>query len=302
MFPYEFGIDGPLSATTELQYILKTLHFFENLVREEASDQRLPSEIIRALQPCRGCIILAKDAFFCTLFYAGPDDQYRNLHTVDRRELTIDIKQAESQGIRHILSDRSHGDPLTFRFPIECMDTDDRRKQDLLMPIVQKYLVFEVSWAKQRGLLTLAKPFFPGKHFTRDIDLVFVLMPFAAEFEEIYLGCVKPVVEKYVKRCVRADDIFHNKPIVEVVWKNINKAVLVVADLTSKNPNVFYEVGIAHTIGKEVILLAQTLDDVPFDLQHLNVIVYKWTPPGAEKLKVALGATIKAILERERRR
>ena len=146
----------------------------------------------------------------------------------------------------------------------------------------------------------IPKPFFPGKNFIIDQDLIFVLMPFAEEFEEIYSTCINPTALKFVSKCLRADSIFHNRPIVDVIWESINKAVLIIADLTGKNPNVFYEVGMAHTLGKEVILLSQNMEDVPFDLRHLNIIIYKWTPPGAKKLETALAATIQAVLQREK--
>jgi len=302
MLPENCDFVGTLSHAPELQYIFKTLLFFEGLLREEASEQRIPVEIVRALRPCRICIILAKDAFYCVLLEAREsDEEIKTVDTDDQRHSHLSVKDAECIGRRYLIMGRNAIETITLRFPAECLEGNAEEKANLLMPLVQKYLVFEISWAKQKGLLTVPKPFFPGKHFTVDANLAFVLMPFASEFEDIYLGCIKPVIEKQISKCVRADDIFHNQPIVEVIWQHINRAMLIVADLTSRNPNVFYEVGIAHTLGKEVVLLSQTIEDVPFDLRHLNVIVYKWTPPGAEKLKVALGATIKSIVTRERK-
>jgi len=203
---------------------------------------------------------------------------------------------------------RSQGDPvLDLSPPSEFTSIErERARLDQLAKLneehAERYLAFEVSWAKQRKILAVPKPFFPGQHFAINHNLVFVLMPFAAEFEEIYSTCIKPTLEKRIPRCLRADEIFHNKPIVEIIWKNINEALLVVADLSGRNPNVFYEVGMAHTLGKEVILLTQDLNDVPFDLRHLSVICYKWTPPGAERLKQALDATVVSVLQREVRR
>jgi len=124
------------------------------------------------------------------------------------------------------------------------------------------------------------------------------MMPFGDIFDEIYQGCIRPSVLTHMERCVRGDDIFHNRPIIEVIWEYINKAAVVIADLTGRNPNVFYEVGIAHTLRKEVILVCQSLADVPFDLRHVAVIEYKYTPPGAEKMKARLAATLSAILKK----
>jgi hypothetical protein len=61
---------------------------------------------------------------------------------------------------------------------------------------------------------------------------------------------------------------------------------------------VFYETGIAHTVGKEVILITQTIDDVPFDLRHLRCIVYEYTPKGIQLLETNLTNTINNIRTR----
>lgn len=51
------------------------------------------------------------------------------------------------------------------------------------------------------------------------------------------------------------------------------------AELTSRNPNVFYELGLAHALNKPVVLVSRTQDDVPFDLQHIRVIYYDVADP-----------------------
>ena len=80
-------------------------------------------------------------------------------------------------------------------------------------------------------------------------------------------------------------------------WKRlINEAKVIVADLTERNPNVFYEVGLAHAIGKEVILLAQSVEDIPFDLRHLRTIIYKNDYRGQTELHETLKKTITAIV------
>ncbi|WP_230684150.1 hypothetical protein [Enterobacter ludwigii] len=75
-------------------------------------------------------------------------------------------------------------------------------------------------------------------------------------------------------RCNRADDIWEHNAIIQDVVSLICKSSVVICDLSGKNPNVFYEADIAHSLGKKVILLAQHMDDIPFDLRHLRVITY----------------------------
>ncbi len=65
-----------------------------------------------------------------------------------------------------------------------------------------------------------------------------------------------------------------NSVIIQDIFELIYSSSIVIADLSRKNPNVFYEIGIAHTLGKPVIPIAQNIDDVPFDLRHHRVLTY----------------------------
>ena len=76
------------------------------------------------------------------------------------------------------------------------------------------------------------------------------------------------------------------------IWDAINEAYIIVADVTGRNPNVMYEIGMAHTVGKKVIILTQTMDDVPFDLRHIRCIVYEDSPVGLAELRRVITVTI----------
>jgi hypothetical protein len=126
-----------------------------------------------------------------------------------------------------------------------------------------------------------------------DEKLCFILMPFTEKLNPIYESIIKPVIKDLKLVCLRADEIFKSKPIVEDIWENIKKSKFLIADLTNRNPNVFYELGLAHALNKDVILLTQDIDDVPFDLRHYRIIVYQDSISGAEKLKNTLKDFIK---------
>jgi hypothetical protein len=79
------------------------------------------------------------------------------------------------------------------------------------------------------------------------------------------------------------------------VWLYINQAGIIIGDLTTRNPNVFYEVGLAHAIGKKVILITQNMDDVPFDLRALRCIVYSLELDGPKKFETDLRKTLKSL-------
>lgn len=106
-----------------------------------------------------------------------------------------------------------------------------------------------------------------------DPHLVAVMMPFSSNFNPVYES-LKAGVEAAGMRCLRADDIWNSDHIINDVLALIWQARVVIADLSGKNPNVFYEAGIAHTLGRDTILLAQSMDDVPFDLRAIRALTY----------------------------
>lgn len=103
---------------------------------------------------------------------------------------------------------------------------------------------------------------------------VFVLMPFSEEFDSVYTGFIKPSLEQAGFDVQRADDIESQRSILRDILEKINTSNLIVADLTGLNPNVFYELGLAHALQKPVILLTQVIEEVPFDLQSYRLIEY----------------------------
>lgn len=93
--------------------------------------------------------------------------------------------------------------------------------------------------------------------------------------------------------CERADDIYSAGIVIDEIWGKLCEAQIVVADATGRNANVFYEMGLAHAIGKEVVILAQATSDIPFDLQHRRVILYR--PERLDQLRIWLASTIERL-------
>lgn len=123
---------------------------------------------------------------------------------------------------------------------------------------------------------------------------VFVLMPFNIEMNNIYTNHIKKLGNELKLNILRADDFFSPKPFMEKVWDGICASQLVVADCTQKNANVFYEIGIAHTVGKKVVLITRSVDDIPSDIMHFDYILYdEYTPEGTKNLIEKLRIFIK---------
>ena len=111
-------------------------------------------------------------------------------------------------------------------------------------------------------------------------DSCFVMQPFAQPYGGYYDKVFKPAIEKAGLHPVRADaEIFGTGKIIDQIWRGINNAKVLIAELTTRNVNVFYELGLAHALQKPVVLVASNEPDVPFDLKHIRVIYYDVTDP-----------------------
>lgn len=111
------------------------------------------------------------------------------------------------------------------------------------------------------------------------VDVCFVAMPFAPIFTSEYELVIKPAVEAAGLQCVRGDELYSRGGVVPDIWKALRGCRLVVAELSGRNPNVLYEVGLAHAIGKPVIFLTRREKDVPFDLKSLRYLFYETKDP-----------------------
>lgn len=103
---------------------------------------------------------------------------------------------------------------------------------------------------------------------------VFVLMPFDSAFDDTYKLGIKAAAEEVGTYCERVDEQYFEERILERIYNQIATADFIIADMSGRNPNVFYETGYAHALNKKVILLVSNSDDIPFDLKHHPHIVY----------------------------
>jgi hypothetical protein len=166
-----------------------------------------------------------------------------------------------------------------------------------------------INWLRQRDAqLTLSVelvelPKEGGAFFGRPIPSnrwpqIFVAMPFLKEMNPIYEDQITNVVVNKIKKTVgRADNFYTDHEIMKDVWSAIYFCEAVIADCTGRNPNVFYEIGIAHTLGKKTILIAQKIDDIPFDVRHIRNIIYENTARGAKELERILEDILCNLIE-----
>jgi hypothetical protein len=177
------------------------------------------------------------------------------------------------------------------------VESDGRYQPSPQLSKIQGALDLSLTELANRGQNTMTIiPLFGKPDLSGTKADIFVLMPFSTELKPIYATHIKKVAQDLNLSVARADDFFNTHEIIQDVWQGIATSRLLIADCTGKNPNVFYEIGMAHSIGKPVILISQTLEDIPFDLRHRRVIVYKYTPPGMMEFEEQLTATITSTL------
>ncbi len=128
-------------------------------------------------------------------------------------------------------------------------------------------------------------------------DTCFVIMPFGDWFDEYYRDVFCPAIESAGLTPRRADDLYRPSTIVTDIWTYTQEAKIVLADLSGKNPNVFYELGLAHALAKPAILVTESIQDVPFDLRALRVLEYdKGNPFWGTELRAKIEKSIEEVL------
>lgn len=120
-----------------------------------------------------------------------------------------------------------------------------------------------------------------------DAKLIFMLTPFNQR-ESGTFRAVQRVAQRFGFRCVRGDEEFVPDEILPHVVGLMVRARIIVANINGRNPNVYYELGIAHALGKPTILISRSLDSVPFDLRAKYVVLFEKTEELEERLRDAI--------------
>jgi hypothetical protein len=139
---------------------------------------------------------------------------------------------------------------------------------------------------------TLGRPTAPSK----PADL-FVLMPFTEELKPVFENHIRKIGKRLKISVRRGDDIFTVKPVMDKIWGDIYSARMILADCTGRNANVFYELGLAHIVGKPVVLITKNKDDMPFDIKHIEYIEYKYDPEGVRVFERKLAEVLRKELK-----
>ncbi len=139
-------------------------------------------------------------------------------------------------------------------------------------------------------------PVWWGRNFVVNRELCFVLMPFREAWSDAIFDYVASTASKK-GLVVKRGDSDPGTLVMEDVWRLINEAHLIIADVTNANANVMYELGIVHTLGKPTILLCQDVSKVPFDIQEYRHVIYASDTNAYRTLSAKLPSHIDQILK-----
>lgn len=238
-----------------------------------------------------------------------PDDTEINIEIISKKlkisqeKVSIALKLLSPLG--NFYSGASHGPDTSYYTNFHIQRNDDF-DQYINYESVEKLIDdFYKENAPKKDIKKLDKtdevyinqfnPIFKSQIFNIDLKMCFVLMPFSKKWSNrIYEKLIRKNIEKLGLQCLRADEL-SGRIIIEDIWTKINQCSFIIADVTEVNPNVMYELGIAHTIGKPAILITQDLSKIPFDFKHHRHFEYQDRIGGNNKFEDSMSSAIREI-------
>ena len=174
------------------------------------------------------------------------------------------------------------------------------RQDPSALAVIEKYLTPEsegeyVSEVQASRIITFAPTVFQVPEGGIEYDLVSVMMSFDASFNGVYKS-IQAACKTNCLRCERADNVWDHSTIIQDIFNLIFKSRIVIVDFTQRNPNVLFETGIAHTLGRTVVPISQSKADIPFDLAHHRFQLYLANTEGLGNLSNALATKLKNIV------
>lgn len=126
--------------------------------------------------------------------------------------------------------------------------------------------------------------------------VVFCVMQFSKEYNDLYNDVIKPICEELGYETIRADEFYTSTPILQDIIESIQNSTVIIAEITPDNPNVFYEIGYSHAIGKPTILLCdRKREKLPFDLSSFRTLFYENSIAGKNKIELNLRKYLSSI-------
>lgn len=124
----------------------------------------------------------------------------------------------------------------------------------------------------------------------------FVVMEFGSPYDDVYGEVIERVCGSFEMDVNRADEIYGPGLIIADITREISESKVIIAEITPRNPNVYFEVGYAHAYNKPTILIAEKGTELPFDVSPFRVLLYENSIGGRTRLEEGLSRHLEAIM------
>ena len=168
--------------------------------------------------------------------------------------------------------------------------------QYLLTTLTGEFISTEINEVDAIQQITFTPSVFKIPKKPTNSKLISVMMPYSSAYRGTY-EAIKKVANYLELECLRADDLWENSTFIQDIFDLIFCSRIVIVDFSERNPNVMYETGIAHTLGKVVIPITQSMNDIPSDLGHHRALKYLPNDEGYRNLSNELYKRIKTIMD-----
>jgi hypothetical protein len=227
--------------------------------------------------------------------YSGENQYYyAGLGGFGARTFIGVVEQQEGKSIWSCLASQGKKEEIefdrTYKLRVECQGAKVSLYEDGKNRLSVEVDVYPTGYFGFRTLRTQAR-FSNINKSSPSIPKVFIIMPFTTSLSFVY-EIIKDVVREQELKCHRVDKSAISKPVIDDIKEWLTSADLIIADLTDKNPNVYYETGFAHALNKKLILIAQSPNDLEFNVRHIRTLFYKNPDELRRELEQAINETL----------
>lgn len=187
-------------------------------------------------------------------------------------------------------------DPFIIQIPAELLDRSPEERRLALKKIAEKHVDSEFRRFLSLISLLRTRPIFGPAPIALDSRSAFVLLPTIERLNKNYPAIEKAAFENRVTLRL-ARDIREGRAAIKDLWESINGSRVIIADLTGPDPGVMYALGIAHTVGRDTILICPRGSKYLVDIPRTRRIEYRKSEAGSEKLGKDLSEMLKSMLE-----
>lgn len=276
--------------STELQAkVDKLLGEFMSAVDAIAEDRHLQRGIARSQLPSSIAAILDRENL-SILAQFSPENRFSIY--MYHPDMAISPQKASMSARWEF----SFEDPFVIQIPSGLLDKAPEERRPALKKIAAEHV--DSEFQRFSGLLSLlrTRPIFGTAPTTLDSRCALVLLPSSERLNKNYAVIEKAVEENRIS-LNQAGDIREGKAAVRDLWESINGSRVIIADLTGTDPGVMYALGIAHTVGRETILIMPKGSKYLVDIPRTRRIEYRKSDAGREKLAKELSEMLRSMVE-----